>query len=356
MVQELKSLGVKRVDGDVVVDQRFYDDHTTPPGFEQQPGEWATFRAPVSAVALDENTVTLTVHPSSVGNPAHIEMTPPGFVDLDGTIKTAEGSGADTVELALSGNGSRMSAHVSGAVAGDSRVVRFTRRAEDPRLLGGYALKALLEKADVKVSGEVKLGTARGHTLAKHLSAPLSQLLYALGKQSDNFYAEMVFRTLGGEARAHPARSLDASDVVTKLLSSIGAMDPGVVIKNGSGLFDSNRVTAWSTVQLLRWAWRDPAIQPEYAAQLSVRGRRRYAPQALPPVAHAPQSSREDGDARRRRRALGLLRARRRPGAARVLRSLQPQWAASRTAPATPPIGSSSSSPRPPGDASDVSW
>jgi D-alanyl-D-alanine carboxypeptidase/D-alanyl-D-alanine-endopeptidase (penicillin-binding protein 4) len=165
-----------------------------------------------------------------------------------------------------------MTAHVSGAVASDSRIVRFTRRAEDPRLLAGYALKALLERADVKVSGEVKLGSGRGHTLAKHLSAPLSQLLYALGKQSDNFYAEMIFRTLAGESKSRPAKSPDAGEVVTSLLSRIGALDPGVVIKNGSGLFDSNRVTAWSTVQLLRWAWRDPAVQPEYSAQLSVGG------------------------------------------------------------------------------------
>ena len=272
MVQELKGFGVKRVEGDVVVDQRFYDEQTTPPAFEQQPNEWAGFRAPVSAVALDENCITMTVRPTSPGAAARVEFDPPGFIDADGSIKTAEGGGADTVELTLAGNGSRMTAHVSGAVAGDSRVVRFTRRAEDPRLLAGYALKSLLEKADVKVSGDVKLGTARGHTLAKHLSAPLSQLLYALGKQSDNFYAEMIYRTLGGEGRSRPARSEGAADVVTSLLGHIGASDSGVVIKNGSGLFDANRVTAWSTVQLLRWAYRDPSVQPEYLAQLSVGG------------------------------------------------------------------------------------
>jgi D-alanyl-D-alanine carboxypeptidase/D-alanyl-D-alanine-endopeptidase (penicillin-binding protein 4) len=272
MVQELKGFGVKRVEGDIVVDQRFYDEQTTPPAFEQQPNEWAAFRAPVSAVALDENCLTMTVRPTSPGNPARVEFDPPGFIDSDGTIKTGEGGGADTVELALAGNGSRMTAHLSGSVAGDSRVVRYTRRAEDPRLLAGFALKALLEKADVKVSGEVKLGTARGHTLAKHLSAPLSQLLYALGKQSDNFYAEMVFKTLGGEGKSRPAKSADAADVVTSFLGRIGASDPGVVIKNGSGLFDANRVTAWSTVELLRWAYRDPGVQPEYLAQLSVGG------------------------------------------------------------------------------------
>ena len=271
MVRDLRSYGVRRVDGDVVVDQRFYDEQTTPPAFEQQPNEWAGFRAPVSAVALDENCVTMTVRPAS-GGTARVEFDPPGFVDVDGSIKTAESGGADTVELALAGNGSRMSAHVSGAIAADSRVVRYTRRAEDPRLLAGYALKALLEKADVKVSGDVKLGGARGHTLARHASEPVSSLLYELGKQSDNFYAEMIFKSLAGETRGRPAKTADSADVVMRWLASIGASDTGLVVKNGSGLFDANRVTAWSTVELLRWAWLDPAIQPEYVAQLSVGG------------------------------------------------------------------------------------
>ena len=61
MAMELKAHGVKKVDGDLVVDQGFFDEQTTPPAFEQQPNEWSAFRAPVSAVAINENTITLTV-------------------------------------------------------------------------------------------------------------------------------------------------------------------------------------------------------------------------------------------------------------------------------------------------------
>jgi D-alanyl-D-alanine carboxypeptidase/D-alanyl-D-alanine-endopeptidase (penicillin-binding protein 4) len=165
-----------------------------------------------------------------------------------------------------------MTAHVSGSVGADSRLVRYTRRSEDPRLLVGYALKAVLERADIKVSGDVKLGVGRGRVLARHTSAPLSSLLYGLGKQSDNFYAEMIFRTMAGEARRRPAASGDAQETVARFLDQTGVGEPGVVLKNGSGLFDADRVTARSTVQLLRWAWQDPQIQPEYVAQLAIGG------------------------------------------------------------------------------------
>jgi D-alanyl-D-alanine carboxypeptidase/D-alanyl-D-alanine-endopeptidase (penicillin-binding protein 4) len=271
LVQQLKEYGVSRVDGDIAVDQEFYDDQTTPPAFDQQANEWASFRAPISAVALDENCVTMTVRPSS-GGQARVDFDPPGFVDVDGSVRTSSSDSADTVELALSANGPRLSAKVSGAIASDSRLVRYTRRAEDPRLLAGYALQALLERSGVKFSGNVKLGPARGHVLAKHLSEPLSSLLYSLGKQSDNFYAEMIFRSLAGEGKGRPARSPDSTELVGQWLSRIGASDPGVVLKNGSGLFDADRVSASSTVRLLRWAWRTPDVQPEYVAQLSVGG------------------------------------------------------------------------------------
>jgi D-alanyl-D-alanine carboxypeptidase/D-alanyl-D-alanine-endopeptidase (penicillin-binding protein 4) len=272
LVEELKAEGVTKITGDILVDQRFFDEQTTPPAFEQQPNEWAAFRAPVSAVAVNENTITLTVRPTSVGSAALSSFEPPGFVDVEGEVKTAD-SGADTVGLALAPSGRRMSAKLSGSVSADARLVRYARRVEDPTLLAGYVLRALLDDAQIKVQGEVKAGSLKRATvLARHQSPPLAELLFALGKQSDNFYAEMIFKSLGGEAKAHPAKSADGATLVTQWLDRVGANDAGVVVKNGSGLFDSNRATAASIVALLRAAYRDPAIMPEFVAQLSIGG------------------------------------------------------------------------------------
>ena len=44
-------------------------------------------------------------------------------------------------------------------------------------------------------------------------------------------------------------------------------LEAGVVIKNGSGLYDANRVTASLLANVLRYAYRDPVIGPEYVAQ-----------------------------------------------------------------------------------------
>jgi serine-type D-Ala-D-Ala carboxypeptidase/endopeptidase (penicillin-binding protein 4) len=270
---ELKAHGVRRVEGDIFVDQKFFDEQTTPPAFEQQPNEWAAFRAPVSAVALNSNTVTLAIRPTTTGQPATAWFDPPGFVDVDGSVKTGE-DGADTVVLDLSANGKRLSAKLAGTVGADAKLVRYTRRVDDPRLLAGFALKSILEEQGVKVGGEVKLGSGEkgGSVIARHESEPLSALLYALGKNSDNFYAEMIFKSISAEAKARPAKSQEAAEVVTAWLAKNDLGDAGLVIKNGSGLFDSNRVTAFSVAKLLRHCWQDSSIKNEYVAQLAIGG------------------------------------------------------------------------------------
>jgi D-alanyl-D-alanine carboxypeptidase/D-alanyl-D-alanine-endopeptidase (penicillin-binding protein 4) len=272
MTLELKAHGVRKIDGDISVDQKFFDEQTTPPAFEQQPNEWAAFRAPVSAVALNGNTVTLSIRPTTTGQPATAWFDPPGFVDVDGSVKTGD-DGADTVVLDLSPNGKRLWAKLSGTVGADAKLVRYTRRVDDPRLLAGYALKAILEEQGVKVGGEVKLasGEKGGTVIARHESEPLSTLLYALGKNSDNFYAEMVFKSIAAEAK-RPAKSQEAAEAVTAWLAKNDLGDAGLVIKNGSGLFDSNRTTAFSVAKLLRHCWQDPSIKNEFVAQLAIGG------------------------------------------------------------------------------------
>jgi len=274
MAQEVKEAGLRRIDGDIIVDQQFFDDQVVPPAFEQQPNEWASFRAPVSAVALNENTVTLTVRPAAKGASALAAFDPPGYVDVEGAVKTVEEGAAQNIGLSLQPIGLRLAAKLSGNVPETARVLHFTKRVDNPTLLAGYALKALLVQSGVAVSGEVKTGgeNLKAKPLADHFSKPLSLMLYELGKQSDNFYAEMVFKGLALEKKGRPAKSTIAAELVTQYLTEVGAWEDGMIVKNGSGLFDSNRVTASALAKLLRVAHRDPAYANEFVAQLAIGG------------------------------------------------------------------------------------
>ncbi|MDC3953753.1 D-alanyl-D-alanine carboxypeptidase/D-alanyl-D-alanine endopeptidase [Polyangium jinanense] len=272
MVRELVTAGVRRV-GAIVVDQSYFDDRFVPPAFDEQPNEWAPFRAPVSAVALDENTVTLSVRAAEKGKDAQVRVDPLGFVDVVGTVRTTKKGDPEKITLELSPKGDRLVARVGGHLPENSRVVRVRRRLDDPRLVPGYALRTVLASAGIEVEGPVKLGGAKEkRLLASHRSRPLGELLALLGKDSDNFYAEMIFKAVGAEKKARPGTAEGAAEVITGYLKEIGAFEEGMVVKNGSGLFDANRITPLGTTSLLRAAYRDVTMGPEFLAHLAVGG------------------------------------------------------------------------------------
>src|SRR6185295_890145 len=117
----------------------------------------------------------MTVRPTTADAPASVTFDPPGFVDVDGVVKTAAEGHAESVRLELAANGYRLVAHVGGSVPEKERAMSFVRRVDNPSLLAGYALRALLVQSGVTVTGEVKPGGEQVKSLlVMHRSRPLS--------------------------------------------------------------------------------------------------------------------------------------------------------------------------------------
>lgn len=268
----LAHLGVTQV-GNILVDQSRFDDQFVPPAFEQQPNEWAGFRAPVSAVALERNTVTLHVLPTRATEPARLWFDPPGVVSVDGSVETRRAGSGEAIRLSMEARPDALIAHVGGYAAQGLPRMRFSRRLDDPRRAPGLALAALLAENGIRVQGSVALGgDSVKHRLVFHESAPLGQLLADLGKNSDNFYAEMLFKALGAETSAPPAKSQDGARAVLAWLAELDLASPNTRIENGSGLFDANRISARTLTGVLEHVYRSPALYPEFLAQLAIGG------------------------------------------------------------------------------------
>ncbi len=272
LVHAAVAVGLREV-GDILVDQSRFDGEYVPPAYEQQPKEWASFRAPVSAVALESNAVTLNVVATREGEPARVFFDPPGFVIKKGSVTTKEKGSGQGVRWKLEPEGLRLKATLSGHVPEGLARLRVSRRVDDPRAYAGYVLSHMLREQGVEVHGKVGLGGERVESRLVYVtSAPLSQLLYRLGKQSDNFYAEMLFKALGAEVFGAPAKSADGARAVRQYLDSIGVDTKGLKLVNGSGLFDADRLTASVLAQVLTAAYRDPSLRSEYLSQLSIGG------------------------------------------------------------------------------------
>ena len=272
MATGLKERGVREV-GALLVDQSAFDEHFVPPGFEQQPNEWAAFRAPVSAVAVDRNSVLVSIEPTQSGAPARVSFLPEGFVELDGQIATGARGKPLRAVAGLGARGDHLVAHLGGAVAEGSAALRYRQRVEDPRLLPAYVLRAALVAAGIKLDGGLLLGGGgERNELLVHRSRRLAELLPELGKNSDNFYAETLLKTLGAAIVGTPGTSAQGAEVATAWLKEIGAWDAGTRVTNGSGLFDTNRLSPRTLARVLAYGWRDPALGPDFVAQLAVGG------------------------------------------------------------------------------------
>lgn len=272
LAKSLSAAGVRRV-GEVLLDQSFFDAHFVPPAFEQQPQEWAAFRAPVSAVSLNRNATTLNVAATELGQPARVWFEPEGFVDVTGSVRTEKIERAQNVKLTLKESGTRLGALVAGSIQPGSPTFRWSRRVDDPTLLAGYGLKAALSAEGIQVSGKIASGGETEQSeLAVHESEPLASLLAELGKDSDNFYAETLLKDLGAKVKGTPGTSANGAAVVLDYLREIEALDAGTHVTNGSGLFDANRVSARTFVKTLLHAYRQPSTGRVFVDQLAIGG------------------------------------------------------------------------------------
>jgi D-alanyl-D-alanine carboxypeptidase/D-alanyl-D-alanine-endopeptidase (penicillin-binding protein 4) len=143
----------------------------------------------------------------------------------------------------------------------------------DPRLQPGRALSHALSRAGVELRGKVKLGgVSEKRRITYIASAPLSALLHRVGKYSDNFYAETIFKSLAVEEDGPPATSSGGAKRVLSWLSERKMDSKSIKVVNGSGLFDANRLTAELLVRVLASAHADPAVGPEFLSQLAIGG------------------------------------------------------------------------------------
>ena len=119
------------------------------------------------------------------------------------------------------------------------RGVTYRRRIENPLPWTGYLMQEALSAAGIRVRGGVRVGrTPEGAgNLAMHRSDHISHLLRFLGKNSDNFVAEMLFKVMGAEQHS-PGRAEDGIAVVEAQLRDAGLPVQRIDVVNGSGLFD----------------------------------------------------------------------------------------------------------------------
>jgi D-alanyl-D-alanine carboxypeptidase/D-alanyl-D-alanine-endopeptidase (penicillin-binding protein 4) len=125
----------------------------------------------------------------------------------------------------------------------------------DPALYAAQALRDVLQRAGIRVTGKVTVNAAPRNwqeRIAVIQSPPLWQLLSVVLKPSQNLYAEMLFKGLS--AGAQPASYEASEDIERRFLTSeAGVPNSDFRFVDGCGLSPDDLVTPRALVTILRW-------------------------------------------------------------------------------------------------------
>jgi D-alanyl-D-alanine carboxypeptidase/D-alanyl-D-alanine-endopeptidase (penicillin-binding protein 4) len=160
---------------------------------------------------------------------------------------------------------------LSALVVDRGRVGRFVTRT--PALSAATAFRDALRAVGVTVAGPVRTGRVEDwlEPLASVSSPSLATMLRVVGRESDNFTAEMILKQLG-LVEVGRGTSAAGAMVVSQVLAEAGVPMAGVRIVDGSGLSVLDRLTANALAELLEAAWADPVVRPALLASLPVAG------------------------------------------------------------------------------------
>lgn len=269
--------GVRLVRGDLVVDDGFFDAQREGPGYDQERGD-RSYLAPIGALSLNFNVVAIHVAPGArAGDRGRVELEPPSdYLEVDNRTRTVRANGRRRVtpSSAPLANG-RQRIRVDARLPAGSRDQVFYRKIDDPPMYFGQTLKRLLQLRGVKVTGQVRRAPVppAARLLLVAQSEELGEVVRRLDKTSNNFVAEQLLKTLGAEKKGVPGTWAKGVEAVEDYLAEAGIARGSYVMKNGSGLNDSNRFSARQTVTLLRDVWRRFPIMADFLAALPVAGK-----------------------------------------------------------------------------------
>jgi D-alanyl-D-alanine carboxypeptidase/D-alanyl-D-alanine-endopeptidase (penicillin-binding protein 4) len=275
IVSELKHLGLRDV-GDIVLDDSYFDGDRNPPGYEQENTDRA-YMAPTGALSFNLNSVGVYLRPTAPGHKAVVELEPASdFFIVENHAATSSRGRYRRFSVSSEPAGNRQRIVVRGTVSRDGGETSVWKKIDDPPLYFGESFKRMLEERGVKVHGAVKLGQAPQDARALYVaqSDTFDLILKRMDKMSSNFIAEQLMKTMGAVVKGAPGTTEHGVQVVEEFLEKeVGVPRGTFVMKNGSGLNDTNRFSANQVTQLLKYMYERFPLAPEYLSSMGIAGK-----------------------------------------------------------------------------------
>jgi D-alanyl-D-alanine carboxypeptidase/D-alanyl-D-alanine-endopeptidase (penicillin-binding protein 4) len=268
LARQVYKAGIHRVDGDVLIDDRLF------------PRARGSGSGPdvLSPIVINDNTLDVTITPAAEpGQPASITVRPAtDFIQVDARVETAARGTAVTVSAErVAPFRYTIRGHVP---AGGKPVLRICP-VDDPGSFARALFIRCLQNEGVTVTASAfrpptaelpeKDAYSQLARVASFSSPPLSELLKVTLKVSHNLYASTLPLLLAVQEGKHSLA--DGLRREGQILAKLGVDVPTISFESGAGGGNGDRVTARTTVQLLRAMSKRPDFA-SYEAALPVLG------------------------------------------------------------------------------------
>jgi D-alanyl-D-alanine carboxypeptidase/D-alanyl-D-alanine-endopeptidase (penicillin-binding protein 4) len=271
LADALVARGVKEVTGDVVGDDSYFPREPYPRGWEIDDMVWE-YGTAVSAIAVEDNTVTLTLNAGdSAGAPVQAVVAPatPDFIVQNDVVTSAAETKSD---LTLTREPNSKIVVIRGTMPAHSSPHKLVLALHDPAEHAAALLTQLLAARGVNVAGAAQsmhiaetAGAAPRAVLAEHVSVPLGDSVKLVNKISQNLHTEMLLR-----AAARNTAVWNTPDDLMKFpadfYAAAGIAPEDVVQTDASGLSRHDLVTPRAVVALLKYAQGQPWFAACYAS------------------------------------------------------------------------------------------
>jgi D-alanyl-D-alanine carboxypeptidase/D-alanyl-D-alanine-endopeptidase (penicillin-binding protein 4) len=270
--------GLKEVDGDIVADDSIFP-------YDPYPAGWSvgdlffTFGAPVSAIAFNENSISIEIRPGNrAADPGKIVVEPGTALDSFGHEITTSTVGEKPDFSVVRQAGSNFIL-LRGSIPLGHAPVKLDLAMTDPSETLARTLKEALEARGVHIMGGIRVQHApppvrsvevpvvlpsgrpdpppNSYVLAEHLSPSLLESVRLTNKISQNLHAELFLRTMG-QLRTGVGTTDAGLWEEQGFLKAAGIRDGDAVLVDGSGLSQNNLVTPQAMTGLLLYALRQP--------------------------------------------------------------------------------------------------
>jgi D-alanyl-D-alanine carboxypeptidase/D-alanyl-D-alanine-endopeptidase (penicillin-binding protein 4) len=275
LAEKIAQSGVKRIEGDLVGDESYFTGNPIAVTWEWDDLQWY-YGAEISALAVNDNAVDLSVKPGAVEKPCVVQILPANtIVKINNTcITSASGTKRDVrVVKKLDQNVIEISGTMPAGDKGYTAYISVTRPAE----LFIALLRQRLEQKGVIITGQNRVIGTRDKAflavassvppveIARIESPPLALIAAKTMKPSQNTYTETILWALGEQiGNKSDPKSTSAERgiaVVQAFLRQVGISADSIVQWDASGLSRHNMVTPASLIQLYTYM----AKQSRYA-------------------------------------------------------------------------------------------